>query len=81
MQNIYVPDTLNDGYFFQHHYDLGARIHSNSWGNAPGPDPTDQNIYDSGSQDVDQFMWDHKDFLILFAAGNSGDNGEQNSIK
>ncbi len=73
MQYLYVPNTLNDGYFFQHHYDLGARIHSNSWGCGYPPDPTYCNRYDNEAQDVDQFMWDHKDFLILFAAGNSGE--------
>jgi len=31
-----------------------------------------QNNYSAGSQDVDEFMWNHKDFLIFFAAGNSG---------
>lgn len=57
---------------FQQAYDQGARIHSNSWGdneNAPV-----QNNYSAGSQDVDEFMWNHKDFLIFFAAGNSGPN-------
>jgi len=55
---------------FQQAYDQGARLHTNSWGdneNAPV-----QNNYTVASQDVDQFMWDHKDDLIFFAAGNSG---------
>lgn len=47
-------------------YFAGARIHSNSWGAASG------STYASECMDVDQFMWDHKDFLIVFAAGNSG---------
>lgn len=55
---------------FQQTYDQGARIHSNSWGDNED-DPT-QNDYTAGSQDVDEFMWNHKDFLIFFAAGNSG---------
>ena len=55
---------------FQQTYDQGARIHSNSWGDNE-EDPT-QNDYSLGSQDVDEFMWNHKDFLIFFAAGNSG---------
>ncbi|WP_456367382.1 S8 family serine peptidase, partial [Thermococcus sp.] len=46
-------------------YNDGARIWTNSWGSS-------SNSYDSSAQEVDQFMWDHKDFLILFAAGNSG---------
>lgn len=55
---------------FQQTYDQGARIHSNSWGDNEN-DPT-QNDYSSGSQDVDEFMWAHPDFLVFFAAGNSG---------
>lgn len=55
---------------FQQTYDQGARIHSNSWGDNEN-DPT-QNDYSAGSQDVDEFMWNHPDFLIFFAAGNSG---------
>jgi len=51
MQNMYVPDTLNNGYFFQHHYDLGARIHSNSWG-CSHPNPTYCNIY------VAEIVWE-----------------------
>ncbi|MEP7010938.1 MAG: S8 family serine peptidase [Acidobacteriota bacterium] len=55
---------------FQQTYDQGARFHSNSWGD--NENATVQNNYSAGSQDVDEFMWNHKDFLILFAAGNSG---------
>ncbi len=55
---------------FQQPYDQGARIHTNSWGD-------DENnpvggLYSAGSEDADEFMWDHKDFLLLFSAGNSG---------
>lgn len=55
---------------FQQAYNQGARIHTNSWGD--NENSTVQNNYSSGSQDVDEFMWNHKDFLIFFAAGNSG---------
>ncbi len=55
---------------FQQTYDQGARIHSNSWGD--NENAAVQNNYSAGSQDVDEFMWNHKDFLIFFAAGNSG---------
>lgn len=55
---------------FQQTYNQGARIHSNSWGD--NENASVQNNYSSGSQDVDEFMWNHKDFLIFFAAGNSG---------
>ncbi len=55
---------------FQQAYDQGARIHTNSWGD--NENAAVQNNYSTGSQDVDEFAWNHKDFLILFAAGNSG---------
>lgn len=55
---------------FQQAYDQGARIHTNSWGD--NENAAVQNNYSVGSQDADQFMWDHKDALIFFAAGNSG---------
>jgi subtilisin family serine protease len=55
---------------FQQAYTQGARIHSNSWGD--NENAAVQNTYSAASQDVDEFMWNHKDFLIFFAAGNAG---------
>jgi subtilisin family serine protease len=55
---------------FQQAYDQGARIHTNSWGDQEN-NPS-QNNYTTACQDVDEFMWDHKDFILVFAAGNSG---------
>ena len=48
-------------------YDDGARVHSNSWGSA-------RNLgdYDTFAARVDEYMWNHPDLLVLFAAGNSG---------
>ncbi len=60
---IAVPTTCTPAY--QDAYDAGARIHSNSWGGS-------ENSYDSYAQGVDSFMWNNKDFLIVFAAGNAG---------
>jgi len=51
---------------FEQAYYAEARIHSNSWGAATA------STYSSECSDVDQFMWENKDFLIVFAAGNSG---------
>ncbi len=45
-------------------YNDGARIISNSWG-------SNINYYTTGARDADQVMWDRKDVLILFAAGNN----------
>ncbi|HET9765346.1 MAG TPA: S8 family serine peptidase [Thermoanaerobaculia bacterium] len=55
---------------FQQAYDQGARLHTNSWGDNENGATT--NNYSAGSQDVDEFMWSHPDFLLFFAAGNSG---------
>jgi hypothetical protein len=51
-------------------YNQGARLHTNSWGD--NENAAVQNNYSTASQDVDEFMWNHKDFLIFFAAGNGG---------
>ncbi len=67
ISNLTVPPKLAQ--LFQGAYDEGARIHTNSWGSGR----EDQfGAYDAMAQQVDQFMWDHPDMLILFAAGNSG---------
>jgi serine protease AprX len=59
-----IPDDLAD--LFTHAYEQDARIHSNSWGKAVAAD------YDSLCDDLDTFVWEHKDFLVIVAAGNSG---------
>jgi hypothetical protein len=56
--------------FFQQAYTQGARIHTNSWGD--NENSSAQNNYSAGSEDVDAFSYAHPDFLLLFAAGNSG---------
>ncbi len=43
----------------------GARVHSNSWGGGG-------NGYGTDAQAIDDFMWRNQDFLIVYAAGNSG---------
>jgi hypothetical protein len=55
---------------FQQAYTQGARLHTNSWGD--NENAAVQNNYTAASQDVDNFMWNHKDDLIFFAAGNAG---------
>ena len=47
-------------------YAKNARIHSNSWGGgAPG-------VYDNQCEQLDRFVWEHKDFCVVVAAGNDG---------
>ncbi len=61
-----VPSSLTAA--FNASYGLNARVHTNSWGSTA-------NAYDSFCVDVDNASWNHKDFLICFANGNSGPNG------
>lgn len=75
MQDI-CPDASKSVYFNETLYELldeaynnGARIHTNSWGSAT------KGAYTSTSADVDRFMWDHKDMVVLFSAGNNGEDG------
>ncbi len=71
-----IPEDLTQ--LFQQAYDAGARIHTNSWGI---PVTSGGDIYNAQSSQVDRFMWEHRDYTILFAAGNDGDhdrNGQTN---
>ncbi|MFW6176411.1 MAG: S8 family serine peptidase, partial [Thermoplasmatota archaeon] len=63
--NLDIPSDYSE--IFQPAYDDGARLHSNSWG---GQDSS----YTTDASDVDEFMWNNKDMLILYANGNSGDS-------
>ncbi len=55
---------------FQQAYDQGARVHNNSWNDNENAEI--QNLYTDASEDVDEFMWNNPDFLIVFGAGNQG---------
>ena len=59
-----IPLDLNN--LFSDAYGQGARVHSNSWG---GGNPGE---YDSQCEQLDRFIWEHKDFCVLVAAGNDG---------
>ena len=49
-------------------YDQGAKISSHSWGSSSA-------IYSTAAMAADAFMHDFEDALILFAAGNQGEDG------
>jgi Subtilase family len=57
-------------------YRQGARIHSNSWGDAQGSSyaPPTAN-YSQSAHDVDAFVWLHPDMLVVFNTGNFGSPG------
>jgi hypothetical protein len=59
-----IPPDIND--LFAQAYADGARIHTDSWGASVF------GSYTLMSRQADEFMWDHPDMLLLFAAGNDG---------
>lgn len=61
-----VPANLND--LYAQAYNWGARVHSNSWGGGMG----EAGSYDVWSKQTDQFIWEHRDMVVLFATGNEG---------
>ncbi|KAL2369961.1 kp-43 peptidase/serine peptidase [Blastomyces gilchristii SLH14081] len=63
-----IPSDLSE-LFIVPYEEHGARIHTNSWGSSSlfGQIP-----YDVSASQVDKFIWEHPDMLILFAAGNEG---------
>jgi len=71
---VYIPDSLSENYF-PFAYKLGSRIHSNSWGGGDGILG-----YSIDTADIDKYIWENKDFLVLFSAGNSGDEIGYSSI-
>jgi hypothetical protein len=64
---VYAPDDLNDLFLPSYVGNAAgaARISSNSWGASV------QGVYDVSSMQVDQFMWNHPDYLIAYANGNN----------
>jgi serine protease AprX len=60
-----LPDDLHD-LFLPPYRDDGARIHTNSWGGAA------EGAYTANSGEVDDFVANHRDCVICFAAGNDG---------
>jgi hypothetical protein len=51
----------------------GARIHTNSWGDEENVAPF--NRYTERTADLDRFVWQHPEMLVLAAAGNAGSVG------
>ncbi len=59
-----IPLNLED--LFQEAYDEGVRIHNNSWGAFA------ESEYMFNSLEVDKFVHQHRDMLIVISAGNDG---------
>ncbi|MBS3781766.1 MAG: S8 family serine peptidase [Candidatus Thermoplasmatota archaeon] len=62
------PDMYADAY--GRSYEEGSRVHTNSWGGESG--------YGDDAATADEFIWNNKNFTILYAMGNEGD--EENSL-
>lgn len=52
-----------------------ARVHTNSWSNLQG-----NGQYNSECQELDDFVWTHRDMVICFAAGNEGIDHDANGL-
>jgi subtilisin family serine protease len=68
-----LPLDLND-LFLLPYRDDGARVHTNSWGSPVFGQ------YTSSSFEVDEFVWNHRDCLICFSAGNEGADQNANGV-
>ena len=66
MEELGLPDHIGD--LLWQAYELGARIHNDSWGDSD----TGYGEYNVHAQQVDEFVWHHPDMLVVFAAGNDG---------
>lgn len=69
-----IPTDLNTLLGQEYTDTLSPRIASNSWG-APV-----NGAYDAMAEQVDTFLWEHPDMVILFAAGNSGIDADGDGI-
>ncbi len=67
--SLSVPSDLTNLYTlpFNGNAAGAARVSSHSWGSTIGA-----GTYTAYCQQTDQFMWNHKEFLIVYAAGNNG---------
>ncbi|EFW22686.1 conserved hypothetical protein [Coccidioides posadasii str. Silveira] len=70
-----IPDDLTQ-LFIQPYNEDNARIHTNYWGSTSGR----QLPYDASSSEIDRFVWEHPDIVVLFAAGNDGMDIDRNGV-
>lgn len=66
-----IPDDLEN--LFGPSYAEGARVHNNSWGSSTPGLP-----YDQSCQEIDEFVAQNPDMVIVFAAGNDGADRDSN---
>lgn len=73
-----IPDDRGD--LMRQVYPDGARVHTNSWGSPTGGISGDYGGYTVAGQQVDTAMWEHKDMLVLYSAGNNGTDENANGV-
>ena len=66
-----IPDDLEN--LFGPAYAEGARVHNNSWGSSQPGLP-----YDQSCREIDDFVVQNPDMVIVFAAGNDGVDRDSN---
>ena len=59
-----IPSTVGLYSMLTDHYNVGARAHTNSWGD------DDTTAYTQWCQAIDQYSWDREDAAVVFAATN-----------
>lgn len=70
--SVSTTSELSDA--FDEAYSRNARMQNNSWGKSSSA------TYDSWSQVIDQYIWDNRDFLPMFSAGNSGRDNDSDGV-
>ncbi len=55
-------------------WEKGVRLHSNSWGDFT------LSLYTVEAKNLDAFVWEHRSFLPVFSAGNSGVDHSRNGM-
>ncbi len=55
----------------------GARVHNNSWGVTGS---SERGRYSQGATEIDEFIRDHRDMVVCFAAGNEGRDANSNGV-
>ena len=68
-----LPVDLHD-LFLPPYRDDGARVHTNSWGGNV------QGAYTANASEVDDFVSNHRDCVICFAAGNAGQDPQGTGV-
>ncbi len=65
---IHMYSNLNDLFILPYNGNAAGSVKmiSNSWGS------TGFGVYDARCSQLDQFMWQHQDFLVFFSNGNDG---------